>query len=174
MVSILPNNNVQGRDYDVLHAISLSAILFGTWLLLSGYFTPLLISFGVMSVAIVVGIGWRMDVIDHESHPVHLTWRIPAYWAWLLIEIVKANLNVAKTILCFGEPASPNVIKIKATQRTELAQVIYANSITLTPGTISVELENGEITVHALTQGSANDLETGIMDRRVTRLESGL
>ena len=64
----------------MLHAISLSAVLLGTWLLLSGYFTPLLISFGVLSLVIVICIAWRMDVIDHESHPVHLTWRIPAYW----------------------------------------------------------------------------------------------
>ena len=158
----------------MLHAISLSAVLFGTWLLLSGYFTPLLISFGVLSLAIVVGIAWRMDVIDHESHPIHLTWRLPAYWIWLLIEIIKANFDVAKTILGIGESASPNVVTVKPSQRTELGQVIYANSITLTPGTISIELENGEITVHALTQGSANDLSTGVMDRRVTRLEGGL
>ena len=157
----------------MLHAISLSAVLFGTWLLLSGYFTALLISFGVLSLIVTVGIAWRMDVIDHESHPIHLTWRIPAYWVWLLIEIIKANFAVAKTILGIGEPVSPNVIKVKPSQRTELGQVIYANSITLTPGTISIELEDGEITVHALTQGSADDLNTGVMDRHVTRREGG-
>jgi len=157
----------------VLHAISLSAVLFCTWLLLSGYFTPLLISFGVLSLIVTVGIAWRMDVIDHESHPVHLTWRIPAYWIWLLIEIMKANFDVSKTILGIGEPARPNVIRVKPSQRSELGQVIYANSITLTPGTISIELENGEIMVHALTQGSADDLNTGVMDRRVTQVEGG-
>lgn len=157
----------------MLHAISLSAVLFCTWLLLSGYFTPLLISFGVLSLIVTVGIAWRMDVIDHESHPVHLTWRIPAYWIWLLIEIMKANFDVSKTILGIGEPARPNVIRVKPSQRSELGQVIYANSITLTPGTISIELENGEIMVHALTQGSADDLNTGVMDRRVTQVEGG-
>jgi len=162
-----------GRNGAVLHAISLSAVLFCTWLLLSGYFTPLLISFGVLSLIVTVGIAWRMDVIDHESHPVHLTWRIPAYWIWLLIEIMKANFDVSKTILGIGEPARPNVIRVKPSQRSELGQVIYANSITLTPGTISIELENGEIMVHALTQGSADDLNTGVMDRRVTQVEGG-
>ena len=157
----------------MLHAISLSAVLFGTWLLLSGYFTVLLISFGILSLAIAVGIALRMDVIDHESHPIHLTWRIPAYWLWLLIEIVKANIDVTKTILGVGDTATPTIINVKPSQRTELGQVIYANSITLTPGTISVELENGEIMVHALTKGSAADLSTGVMDRRVTRMEGG-
>ena len=157
----------------MLHAISLSAVLFGTWLLLSGYFTILLISLGILSLAIAVGIALRMDVIDHESHPIHLTWRIPAYWVWLLIEIVKANIDVTKTILGVGDTATPTIINVKPSQQTELGQVIYANSITLTPGTISVELENGEIVVHALTKGSAADLSTGVMDRRVTRMEGG-
>ncbi len=157
----------------MLHAISLSAVLFGTWLLLSGYFTILLISLGILSLAIAVGIALRMDVIDHESHPIHLTWRIPAYWVWLLIEIVKANIDVTKTILGVGDTATPTVINVKPSQQSELGQVIYANSITLTPGTISVELENGEIMVHALTKGSAADLSTGVMDRRVTRMEGG-
>jgi multicomponent Na+:H+ antiporter subunit E len=157
----------------VLHAISLSAVLFGTWLLLSGYFTILLISLGILSLAIAVGIALRMDVIDHESHPIHLTWRIPAYWVWLLIEIVKANIDVTKTILGVGDTATPTIINVKPSQQSELGQVIYANSITLTPGTISVELENGEIMVHALTKGSAADLSTGVMDRRVTRMEGG-
>ncbi len=164
---------MQGGDDAVLHAISLSAVLFGTWLLLSGYFTTLLISFGILSLAIAVGIALRMDVVDHESHPVHLTWQIPAYWVWLLIEIIKANIDVTKTILGIGDPATPTVINVKPSQRTELGQVIYANSITLTPGTISVELEDGEIMVHALTKGSADDLATGAMDQRVTRMEGG-
>ena len=72
-----------------------------------------------------------------------------------------------------GDTATPTIINVKPSQRTELGQVIYANSITLTPGTISVELENGEIMVHALTKGSAADLSTGVMDRRVTRMEGG-
>ncbi len=155
----------------MLHAISLSIVLLGTWLLLSGHYTPLILSFGALSLVISVGVALRMEVIDRESHPVHLTWRIPAYWIWLLIQIVKANIDVAKTILGLGDPPSPTIITVKTGQRTELGQVIYANSITLTPGTISVELENGEIMVHALTRGSADDLATGAMDRRVTTLE---
>ena len=155
----------------MLHAISLTAVLFGAWLLLSGHFTALLMSFGVLSVAAAVGIALRMDVVDHESHPVHLTWRIPAYWFWLLVQIVRSNFDVARTILGVGDPPAPTVATVKPSQRTELGQVIHANSITLTPGTISIELENGEITVHALTRASADDLATGAMDERVSKLE---
>ncbi len=155
----------------MLHAISLTAVLFGTWLLLSGIFTPLLVSLGIVSLAVAVGIALRMDIVDHESHPVHLTWRIPAYWIWLLAQIAKSNVDVARTILGIGDPPTPSVVRVKPSQRTELGQVIYANSITLTPGTISIELENGEITVHALTRGSADDLGTGVMDGLVSKLE---
>ena len=155
----------------MLHAISLTAVLFGAWLLLSGHFTALLMSFGVLSVAAAVGIALRMDVVDHESHPVHLTWRIPAYWFWLLVQIVKSNFDVARTILGVGDPPAPTVATVKPSQRTELGQVSHANSITLTPGTISIELENGEITVHALTRASADDLAAGAMDERVSKLE---
>ena len=164
------NTGREGSDA-VLHAISLTAVLCGTWLLLSGHFTALPMLFGVLSLAVAVGIALRMDVVDHESHPVHLTWRIPAYWMWLLVQIVKSNFDVARTILGAGDPPAPNVVTVKPSQRTELGQVIHANSITLTPGTIAIELEDGEITVHALTRASADALATGVMDERVSRLE---
>jgi len=64
------------------------------------------------------------------------------------------------------------MVKVKASQKTHLGMVAYANSITLTPGTVSVDLrEDGEITVHALTLEAAEDLQAGVMDRRVVRLE---
>ena len=157
--------------YPEKHVISLSVLLFLLWLGLSGHWTPLLLSLGIASTLLTVYIAHRMDVIDHESHPIHLTWRIPTYWLWLLIEIIKANFDVAKTILGIGEPISPNVVQVKPSQRTDLGQVIYANSITLTPGTISIEMEDDVITVHALTRGSASDLTSGVMDRRVTQSE---
>ena len=62
------------------------------------------------------------------------------------------------------------MIRVKTSQTSDLGKVIYANSITLTPGTISVEVANDEILVHALSKGGAEDLLTGKMDRRVTRM----
>lgn len=161
----------QGGSDTVLHAISLTAVLFGTWLLLSGYFTALLISLGVLSLAVSVGIALRMDVVDHESHPVHLTWRIPTYWIWLLAQIIKSNFDVARTILGIGDPPTPNVVTVQPSQRTELGQVIYANSITLTPGTVSMQTWDHEIRVHALTRAAARDVLGGEMNSRICRVE---
>ena len=156
------------RRERLLHSISLGLVLFGVWLLLSGLFEPLLLGLGVLSCVIVVLIAHRMDVIDREGLPIHLGWRIVAYWVWLAVEIVKANLDVARRVLDPKLPIHPVLVRVKASQASELGQVIYANSITLTPGTVSMQVEGGEILVHAIARETAEDLERGEMDRRVT------
>ena len=82
----------------LLHAISLGILLALIWLGLSGFFEPLLLSFGLISCVGVVLIAHRMDVIDHEGHPIHLGWRILAYWVWLIWEIVKSNFAAARIV----------------------------------------------------------------------------
>ena len=155
----------------MLHAISLGLVLFGLWLLLSGFFTILLLGLGVGSVVAVVWIAHRMDVIDHEGHPIHLTIRAFLYWPWLLKEIIKANFDIARIIVTRKMPINPTVIRVKATQETELGQVVYANSITLTPGTVTIDIDKDIMGVHALTLGAAEELKSGRMDRRVTNME---
>jgi len=155
----------------VIHTASLALALAAVWLLLSGHFEPLLLGMGLASIAAVVFIARRMDVIDHEGQPVHLGWRLVAYWPWLAWEIIKANWDVAKRILDPKLPISPTMTRVKATQKTELGQVIFANSITLTPGTVSVRLLPGEIIIHALSEDGAADLGSGRMDRKVTGVE---
>lgn len=138
---------------------------------MSGIFEPLILILGVFSCALVVVIAMRMDVIDHEAVPVHLTFKVLLYWPWLLWEIVKANIDVTKRVLGFAD-ISPTMVRIKATQKTDLGIVIFANSITLTPGTISIDVdEEGYILVHALSRDGTVGLEGGDMDRRVTELE---
>ena len=93
------------------------------------------------------------------------------YWPWILWEIFKANIGVTRVILNPKLPISPNMIQVKASQKTALGKVIYANSITLTPGTVSVDVTDDTITVHALSHDNAEELLTGEMDRRVTKME---
>ncbi len=157
----------------MVHALSLGCVLFGTWLLLSGHYDPLLIGLGLASCAAVVYFTHRMDVIDHEGHPVHLTLRGVGYWPWLLAEILKANIDVARRILTPGASIGPTMLRVRSTQPTDLGRVIFANSITLTPGTVSVDVGEGEILVHALSRDGADDLAAGEMDRRVTRMAGG-
>ena len=156
----------------MFHAISLGLVLFGTWLLFSGIYVPLLLFFGVASCALIVWIAHRMDVVDHEGHPIHLAWRFIGYWVWLSIEIIKSNIDVAKRILDPKMPIDPVVIEVEAKQPSELGQVIYANSITLTPGTVSIRIANDSILVHALSSSLAADIQTGEMGRRVTAIDT--
>lgn len=155
----------------MLHALSLGLVLALLWWLMSGYFVFLLLGLGVLSVIGTLLISRRMDVIDHEGQPLHLSWKIGFYWAWLLKEIFKSAVDVSKVILKREMPIHPAMVPIKTSQRSEMGQVIYANSITLTPGTITVSLENGEMMIHALTKEAADGLLTGDMDRRVSAVE---
>ena len=153
------------------HRVSLFFTLFVLWLILSGMPEPMLISLGVVSCLLVVWIAHRKDLIDHEGLPLHLKWiRLARYCSWLLGQIVLANIDVARRILDPRLPISPRVIKVPA-HMNDLAKVIYANSITLTPGTVSIEVDENEIEVHALTREGAQDLQSGEMGGRVAKLE---
>lgn len=155
----------------MVHAIRLGIVLYCLWLVLSGYYLALILSLGALSVLLVVFISMRMDIIDHETYPVRLTWGVVSFWGWLVGQIVKANIDVARVILSPSLPISPTVVRVKASQRTKLGVVTYANSITLTPGTVSMDIDGDTILVHALTEEGARDLETGEMDRRVSKME---
>lgn len=155
----------------MLHAISLGLVLAILWMLLSGFFVPLLLGLGIASIVLVVLIARRMDVVDHESQPLHLNWRIVFYWVWLLKEIIVSAIHVSGVILKGKMPIQIAMLDIKATQRSVMGNVIFANSITLTPGTVTVDMEDGNLVVHALTKDTADGLMTGEMDERVTNIE---
>jgi len=154
------------------HTLVLSLTLSVFWLLISGHYTTLMLSLGVISIALVLYIAHRMDVVDQESQPLHITLKIPGYYAWLIKEIVLANLVVVKHIWLGNRTISPTLKTIKASQKTDIGKVVYANSITLTPGTVTVNLDGDKFMVHALLKESIEELEAGEMDRRVTRLEN--
>jgi multicomponent Na+:H+ antiporter subunit E len=156
-----------------IHAAGLWLSLFALWLLLSGHYGPLLLTMGVLSCVFIVAIANRLDVIDHEAIPLQLkVFGYLGYLAWLGKEITKANIYVARLILDPALPISPVMVQVPATQRTDVGKVIYANSITLTPGTVSVEVLDDEILVHAITREAADGLADGDMDRRVDAIEA--
>ena len=145
----------------------LALALTAFWLLLSGMFVPLILVFGLLSVALVVWMSQRMNVIDQESYPFTLMPGLSAYWLWLLVEIVKSNIDVAKRVLGPSSAVRPVVADASAKQHSDLGLVIYANSITLTPGTVSLEVAPGTIRVHALHPDILQDLYGGGMEARV-------
>lgn len=152
-------------------AIVLFAALYATWLLLSGHYTANLMIYGALSCAGVVAIAMHLGIVDDEAVPLQLLPGHVSYLPWLAKEIVLSNLSVARVILTPSLPIHPRIVAIEVSQKSEVAQVIHANSITLTPGTVTLDARNGRFLVHALTTHSAEGLLSGEMDRRVASLE---
>lgn len=156
---------------NIFERAGLPAALFLFWLLLSGIYTPFLVLAGLASSLAVTLLAWRMEVADREGHPLHLTAAALAYWPWLILEIAKSGWTVARIILDPRLPISPTLVRFAPSQKSTVGLVTYANSITLTPGTVTVEADHREFLVHALTREAAAGLAGSEMDRRVCRFE---
>ena len=152
---------------------ALAASLFAFWLLLSGIYTPFLVLAGLGASIAVAALAQRMEVADREGHPIHLALGALGYWPWLTKEILKSGWQVTRIILDPRLPISPTFVRFKPSQKTTAALATHANSITLTPGTITVEAGHEEFLVHALTREGAAGVLDGEMDRRVRRMEGG-
>ncbi|HEY9051094.1 MAG TPA: Na+/H+ antiporter subunit E [Gammaproteobacteria bacterium] len=153
-----------------MKSFSFAILLFLFWISLSGHLEPLLLGLGAASVALTVFLSHRMNLIDHESYPLHLSLKMPGFFLYLFREIVKANIDVVTRILS-GRKAliSPQMIDIPQSQKSDLGAVIYANSITLTPGTVTIKLSENHLTVHALSREAASELADGAMSEEITR-----
>ena len=144
-------------------------ILFSLWLLMSGHYNVLIISLGVISCAFCVYVAKRGKLIDDEGLPIFFMPRLLNYLIWLFKEILKSNLSTAKIIIIGN--VEPETFTVKASQVTDVAKVTYANSITLTPGTVTTKIQKGVFEVHALNSDFGNDVRTNEMDKKVTWLE---
>jgi multicomponent Na+:H+ antiporter subunit E len=131
----------------------------------------MLVSIGAVSAVLCVFAAIRMRAADAESHPIELFAGAITYFPWLFWEIAKSAWSVTKVILHPDLPISPTMTVVRASQKTTAGLATYANSITLTPGTITVGVDGNDLTVHALVRDGALDLEGGGMDRRVSQFE---
>ena len=146
------------------------------WLLLSGMFKPMLLILGTLSVALVVWLAVRMRVLEHRGQPIYFRFlHIFEYWGWLLWQIFLSNVDVSRRIWSRKLDIKPTLRRVAATPDTELGRVIYANSITLTPGTTTINFTpNDECLVHALHEDSLVELERGEMAAHVRDVEPHL
>ncbi len=152
--------------------MGLFVLLFGIWLLWSGHYTPMLMGFGLVSCALVLLLAHRMRIIDEEGFPLRLTPRILRYLPWLALQVVKSNLELTRRVLNPRLPIGPEIVELTSSQKTDLGRTTYANSITLTPSTVTIEVESdGAFLIHAISPEAADDLRGGEMDRRVSRME---
>jgi len=149
------------------------------WLVFSGKFDAVHLASGVLSAALVAvltrGMGRLGTRVDHQGRGIpvftfSVSWgRFFAYLPWLLGQIVVASMQVAYVIVHPRLPISPVVIRFDTRLRGDLARATFGNSITLTPGTITLDVEGDEFTVHALTRDAADQVLSRAMEARVAR-----
>ena len=144
--------------------------LVAAWLLWSGIYKPLLLGLGLFSCLLTIYIKHRMQYFETDVFALRFGRRLIGYWLWLAKEVVKSSLDVARIVLSPSLPISPEVVTVKVSCKHPVDQAILANSITLTPGTLALDVYNDEIIVHALTTEGADELRRGEMDRRVSEL----
>jgi multicomponent Na+:H+ antiporter subunit E len=142
------------------------SLLLATWLLWSGVYEPLVLGLGLASSLLALYLARRMGFFERGIYSLHVLPRLPRFWLWLLVEIIKANLSVAAVVLRPAKTLSPTIIDIR-TGSGPIGQTLLANAITLTPGTVTLDVDAGRLRVHCLTRAAADELLAGAMNRRV-------
>lgn len=139
------------------HKVRLAIILVATWVLLSGMFEPLMLAFGVFSVVVSMWITSRMHKIDQERYTFFVTGSFIVFLFKLGVKVVQSNIDVSLRILGF-KPVESTFITIDMPFENDVAKVLYANAITLTPGSSSIALSKNTLLVHTISNQNAEDL----------------
>ena len=160
------------RTNHIARMLLMAVLLAAAWLLWSGFFTPLLLALGAFSCVLVVYLAHRMHLFDTDIFAIRLSLRLFRFWAWLAGEVIRSSLDVTRLVLSPKLPISPTVVKFSTTCTHPVDQVILGNSITLTPGTLTLNIDGNSFLVHSLTRQGAEDIEAGEMDRRVAALRA--
>ena len=145
--------------------------LFLVWLLWGGLYKTPVLQLGIASCCLVVWLTHRMAIPDQENHSWALYFRMPLYWVWLLGQMIVSNVQVLRMVLGPLSALSPTIVEVDAKASSKFALTLLGNSITLTPGTLTINIENSTITAHCLTAATAKDLSAGAMIRRVAAVD---
>jgi multicomponent Na+:H+ antiporter subunit E len=145
-------------------------LLAATWLLWSGHYSALLLTLGAASCVLVLWLARRTGFFAEDVYALHLGPRLPAFWWWLLKEIVRSNIAVGRIVLGSELRIGPVLVSVDASHLPPSVQATLANAITLTPGTVAVDIDRGVIEVHCLTREIADALRGGEIVRRAERL----
>jgi multicomponent Na+:H+ antiporter subunit E len=155
-------------QYSVVVALCVLMLL---WVSLSGYFNPLQLGLGVVSAIAVTWLTMHLGIPTLDRSRLKMMMRLPRYHLWLTREVLISNLLVAKIILSPNMLLKRTIVYSKPRQNSDLSVTTYANSITLAPGTVTVDINEKGLVVHALNQRIADDLMSDQMNIQVARLE---
>lgn len=148
-------SSTQPRNSGVFAVVMVIALAL-LWLVLSGRDEILILSLGGVTVFIAMFMSARMGLFDVEGAPYGRMPRLLLYWLWLGGEIAKSNLVVARIVVKPEIDITPRLMRIPANATSDFARTIFANSITLTPGTVTVDVNGDELVVHALSDALAD------------------
>ena len=161
----------------LLATLPFGFILFGLWLVLSPKRDLFHLTLGALTACVIALISARLvtqppPIAEPDSRTLlRMPWhRFAVYLPWLIVQVVIASWQVAYVVLHPRLPVSPRVLRLHARYPHTLARLTLANSITLTPGTVTIDVDGDEFLVHALTETGGRDLERGTMPDRVSRL----
>jgi multicomponent Na+:H+ antiporter subunit E len=154
----------------LLRVAVLALLLVAAWLLWSGLYKPLLIGLGALSVTLTLYVVGRMNYFTNETYALRYPPRLLGFWSWIGGEIVKSSIDVARIVLAPKLRIEPCVVALDVQELDQVDQALLGNSITLTPGTLTLDVHDGRALVHCLTPASAAALESGEMQRRVAAL----
>jgi multicomponent Na+:H+ antiporter subunit E len=152
-----------------LQLAGLLLILMISWVLWSGIYKPLLLGLGLFSVVLSAWLAYRMGFFRHLVPPRALV-RLPRFWWWLLQEVTKSSIEVARVVLSPSLLISPTTVELKTAESSEAGRVILGNAITLSPGTVTIDVDGERLLVHCLTRESAEALQEMEVERRTSRL----
>ncbi len=140
------------------------------WLLLSGHYTALILSLGGLSVLIVTWFIRRMDRVDGELGVLPMRPRLLYYLLWLMWQVVLSNIDLVRRIWDPTLPIRPTWQRLDIKVTSVPAKTLYANSITLTPGTLTTDVREDHFLVHSLSPDGIDELRKGEMERQIQRL----
>jgi multicomponent Na+:H+ antiporter subunit E len=139
------------------------------WISNSGYASPLMLGLAAISVVITLFICARLKIIDREGAPYVRLAGFLGYAPWFAGQVLRANWVVIRACLRADLDISPTLVKLKTVCRSDLAKVTFANSITLTPGTVTIDIDGDKLLVHGLYEDAAVPEAFTEMDRRCAR-----
>ena len=165
----MTDRRAQGGVARPTQLLGLLLVLMLSWVLWSGIYKPLLLWLGLFSSLLTLWMAQRMGFF-RPAMPLRSLLRLPGYWWWLLQEVVKSSIEVARVVLSPSLPISPALVELRTTEVSEAGKVILGNSITLSPGTVTIDMHEDKLLVHCLTRDSAEELRSGEVQRRTAGL----
>lgn len=146
-------------------------VLVVAWLLWSGIYKPIVLGLGAFSCVLTLFLARRMGFFAHSSELVGMIRRLPGFWFWLARDIVASSWKVSRLVLRPSLSIQPTVVELDAGDLGEMGQTILGNSITLSPGTVTVDIDEGRLLVHCILEEDARALSRGELCDRIRALK---